>query len=210
MLATRRQGWRGLVGRANGGMIVHLGVIVIAVALVASNSYTRSATLVLPVGETREWAGTRSSCRRSARSRTTGCARSRPTSSSTASDVYAPASTTYLRMGTTVPTPSVRTSATKDVYLTLEGRPQAGDAEATIRVFVKPLILWLWIGGGLMAVGTLLAAFPGRRRRRPTDPVSAPIDLGADDSPPVGRSSWSAPRPSATGTRPTRDAGRSA
>ena len=26
VLATRRQGWRGLVGRANGGMIVHLGV----------------------------------------------------------------------------------------------------------------------------------------------------------------------------------------
>ncbi|HEU4841647.1 MAG TPA: hypothetical protein VFT09_09400, partial [Ilumatobacteraceae bacterium] len=50
---------------------------------------------------------------------------------------------------------------------------------ATIRVFVKPLILWLWIGGGLMAVGTLLAAFPGRRRRRPTDPVSAPIDVGS-------------------------------
>ena len=25
VLATRRQGWRGLVGRANGGMVVHLG-----------------------------------------------------------------------------------------------------------------------------------------------------------------------------------------
>jgi hypothetical protein len=26
-----------------------------------------------------------------------------------------------------------------------------------------------------MAIGTVLAAFPGKRRRRPTDPVSAPI-----------------------------------
>ena len=50
VLATRRQGWRGLVGRANGGMIVHIGVIVIAVALAASNSYTRSATLTLDAG----------------------------------------------------------------------------------------------------------------------------------------------------------------
>ena len=32
-LATRRQGWRGLVGRANGGMVVHIGVVVVAVAL---------------------------------------------------------------------------------------------------------------------------------------------------------------------------------
>ena len=29
-----------------------------------------------------------------------------------------------------------------------------------------------------MAVGTVLAAFPGSRRRRPTDPVSAPIGDG--------------------------------
>src|SRR5690606_12041920 len=38
-LATRRQGWRGLVGRTNGGMIVHLGVLMIGVALAASNSF---------------------------------------------------------------------------------------------------------------------------------------------------------------------------
>ena len=37
------------------------------------------------------------------------------------------------------------------------------------------MILWLWIGGLMMAIGTLLAAFPGTRRRRPTDPVSAPV-----------------------------------
>jgi cytochrome c-type biogenesis protein CcmF len=35
--------------------------------------------------------------------------------------------------------------------------------------------VWLWIGGLLMAFGTLLAAFPGARRRRPVDPVSAPV-----------------------------------
>ena len=33
VLATRRQGWRGLVGRANGGMIVHIGVVFIAVGV---------------------------------------------------------------------------------------------------------------------------------------------------------------------------------
>ena len=55
----------------------------------------------------------------------------------------------------------------------------AGDTSATIRVFVKPMILWLWIGGLIMAIGTLLAAFPGTRRRRAIDPVSAP--LATDD-----------------------------
>ncbi len=56
-IATRRQGWRGLVGRANGGMVVHIGVIIIAVALAASNSFTHSATLTLTQGEVVEWGG---------------------------------------------------------------------------------------------------------------------------------------------------------
>ncbi len=55
-----------------------------------------------------------------------------------------------------------------------------GSEQATIRVFTKPMILWLWIGGAVMAIGTLLAAFPGRRRR-PTDPVSAPIVVDSDE-----------------------------
>ena len=36
------------MGRANGGaMIVHLGVIVVAVVLVASNAYTKSGEIML-------------------------------------------------------------------------------------------------------------------------------------------------------------------
>ena len=61
-----------------------------------------------------------------------------------------------------------------------------GDTTATIKVFIKPMILWLWIGGAIMAVGTLLAAFPGSRRRIAIDPVSAPI---AVDGPPTDDSS---------------------
>ena len=69
----------------------------------------------------------------------------------------------------------MHSSPTKDIYLTLERGAAPGDTTATIRVFIKPLIMWLWIGGAIMAIGTLLAAFPGSRRRRPTDAVSAPI-----------------------------------
>jgi cytochrome c-type biogenesis protein CcmF len=175
VLATRRQGWRGLVGRANGGMIVHLGVIVIAVALVASNSYTREATLVLPVGEERTWGGHTFELQEI---REEVDERVRAVKADVLLDgerVYSPAQTIYLRMGVPVATPSVRTGLTKDVYLTLERGAEPGGEQATIRVFVKPMILWLWIGGGLMALGTLLAAFPTRRHRRPTDPVSAPV-----------------------------------
>jgi cytochrome c-type biogenesis protein CcmF len=180
VLATRRQGWRGLVGRANGGMIVHVGVIMIAVALASSNSFTHSATLSLAEGEVVEWGGHTFELES-----VTERVNSRGSESVLAANVvldgaktYAPAITTYLNIGQSVGTPSVRTGLTKDIYLTLESGAQAGATTATIRAFVKPMILWLWLGGLVMAIGTLLAAFPGSRRRRPTDPVSAPIDVG--------------------------------
>jgi cytochrome c-type biogenesis protein CcmF len=75
-----------------------------------------------------------------------------------------------------VPTPSVRTGLTNDIYLTLgDPAPQNPDDPARISVSIKPMMLWLWVGGLMMAVGTVLSAFPGRRRRQPTDAVSAPV-----------------------------------
>jgi cytochrome c-type biogenesis protein CcmF len=40
---------------------------------------------------------------------------------------------------------------------------------------LNPLIMWLWIGGIVMGLGTVLAMFPGRKRRLATDAASAPI-----------------------------------
>jgi cytochrome c-type biogenesis protein CcmF len=88
---------------------------------------------------------------------------------------YAPAITKYTKIGMNVGTPSVRTGFGSDIYLTLEPPVRQDSNQARIKVFIKPLILWLWIGSGLMAVGTVLAAFPGKRRK-PTDPTSALID----------------------------------
>jgi len=177
VLATRRQGWRGLVGRANGGMFVHLGVILIAVALAASNAYTHSATLVIDRDTDVEWAGHTFRLIDVVNEIDERVDATRADVLIDGEQVYAPAVTTYLAQGMTVGTPSVHTTFGKDLYLTIDGTnpPDVGADEVAIRVFVKPLILWLWIGGALMAVGTVLAAVPPTRQRRPTDPTSAPV-----------------------------------
>jgi cytochrome c-type biogenesis protein CcmF len=187
VLATRRQGWRGLVGRANGGMIVHLGVILIAVALVASNSYTKSSQFTLQLGEPLEWEGHTFELLEVRSEQTDRAEIVRADVRLDGGKAYGPAVTTYLRRGETVPTPSVRTGLGSDVYLTIaENRPPTpGASEVRLEVFIKPLIIWLWVGGALMAIGTVLAAFPGNRRRRPTDPVSAPIPTGIDAGEPT-------------------------
>lgn len=180
VLATRRQGWRGFLGRTNGGMVVHLGVILVAVALAASNSYTSTRNLTLAAGTPVEFSGHTFEfvdviVRTDARSEAT-IARILVDG-----HMLEPAATRYTRQGVTIPTPGVKTSFTHDIYLTLpeNNPPEVGVTEILMRVQVKPLIMWMWIGGLLMAVGTVLAAFPGKRRRNPLDPVSAPVPGGA-------------------------------
>ena len=177
VLATRRQGLRGLVGRANGGMIVHLGVIIIAVALTASNSYTHSQEIKLVKGEPASFSGHTFELvgfKESSDDRSTSIAALVKIDGGKA---YAPAIHKFTKMGTNIGTPSVKSSLKEDLYLTLEPPVKPSEDTARIKVFMKPLIMWLWIGGLMMGVGTVLAAFPGRRRR-PTDPTSAPLPLG--------------------------------
>jgi cytochrome c-type biogenesis protein CcmF len=76
-----------------------------------------------------------------------------------------------------VGTPSVKTGLRYDIYLTLENGSKPSTGLAKVKIFIKPLIVWIWVGGLLCGFGTLLAAFPGKHRRRPTDPVSAPVPL---------------------------------
>lgn len=176
-LATRRQGWRGLVGRANGGMIVHLGVILIAVALGASNSFSKSQELSLVQNVEAQFAGHTFELRDVIEVRDDRSISVKALVLVDGRKIYAPAITKFTRIGMNVGTPSVRTSLTTDIYLTLEPPVRQDANEARIKVFIKPMITWLWIGTALMAVGTALAAFPGRRRK-PTEPTSAPVEVG--------------------------------
>jgi cytochrome c-type biogenesis protein CcmF len=174
VLATRRQGWRGLVGRANGGMVVHIGVILIAVALAASNSYTHSQELLLKQGVVANFDGHTfelTGFKTESDDRSTVVAALIRVDGGKS---YAPAITKYKSIGTNIGTPSVKSTFVKDIYLTIEPPVKMSSQTAKIKVFIKPMVMWLWIGGGLMGVGTLLSAFPGRRRK-PTDATSAPV-----------------------------------
>ena len=177
-LATRRQGWRGFLGRTNGGMIVHLGVIIVAVAIAASGSYVHEVEARYEPGQTRIVGGheiTYLDTREvQERNRTATKVRVRVDGEQT----YEPALSRYPGFGQLIGTPSVKTGITEDVYLTITRLPETPGGAVTLRVIIQPLALWLWVGGGVMAFGTILAAWPGRRRR-PTDPASAPVPTAA-------------------------------
>jgi cytochrome c-type biogenesis protein CcmF len=145
-------------------MVVHLGVILICVALAASNSFTRSQEIDLVTGRVASFAGHTFELIDIVEERDERSTSVRALVSVDGGQAYAPSITKFTRIGMNVGTPSVRTSFTHDVYLTLEPPVRQDSGQARIKVFVKPMILWLWIGTFVMAFGTLLAVLPGRRR----------------------------------------------
>jgi cytochrome c-type biogenesis protein CcmF len=174
VLATRRQGWRGLIGRANGGMIVHLGVVMIAVAFAASSSYVRQAEFTLTQGQSAQFAGHELVYVGQNIKQESAKIVDQVLITIDGTGPWAPSLNKFANGNQTIGTPSVRTTFTDDVVVSVIDIKDGENGSVTIRVTVQPLIMWLWIGGGVMALGTLLAVFPGRRRN-PLDAVSAPV-----------------------------------
>jgi cytochrome c-type biogenesis protein CcmF len=183
VLATRRQGYRGLLGRTNGGMIVHLGVILIAVGLAASNSYTKSAEFDMLKGDKVTFDGHTFVLKDVVDFTTSRSVGIKALVQIDGGKAYSPAISKFTAQGIDIATPSVQTGVAHDIYLTLENGSKPSTGNAKLKIFIKPMIVWLWVGGLLCGIGTLLAAFPGKNRRRPTDPVSAPVPL--DDPAPL-------------------------
>ena len=178
-LAVRRHRWRGLVGRTNGGMVVHLGVVLVAVAFAASQSYVRQAEFDLEAGQPATFAGHEIVYVGSAviahENRTERVAFVRVDDAKT----YGPAIATYPFASQTIGIPSVRSTLRDDVALSVLSFPEEAGADRVIlRVTVQPLVAWLWLGGIVMAAGTGLSLVTARSRRREPD-VAATAEMQA-------------------------------
>lgn len=62
----------------------------------------------------------------------------------------------------------IRSTLRDDLYIILSG---AAGKRAFLHVLLNPLVMWIWIGAGIITVGTLVAALPELRRQRKTPGV---------------------------------------
>lgn len=154
--------------RLYGGLIVHTGIVLIAVALVASSSYSTRREVRLTRGEsatvagfTLTYLGSRTT---ESDQKTTVHARVRVERDGDDLGVYAPAISSFPGQTSGIGTPAVRTGLLRDLYLTLASSPTE-QGRVTVAVQVNPMVVWLWIGGGVVALGTLVALAPSLRRR---------------------------------------------
>ncbi len=185
---TRHVGWwRGLVGRANGGMVVHLGVVLLAVGVIAATSYRHQAELPMHKGQVVTFDGHRFQFE-GLRTVTSPSRTSQEAVVKVDGGEFTPATTSFGSALSVVGTPAIDSGFFDDVYLTFDAVGGLGSASGNqaitnlpkgsvaIGVVVEPLVAWLWAGGLLIGVGGLLALVPGSRRRS-TDPASASADL---------------------------------
>ena len=70
----------------------------------------------------------------------------------------------YFSSGQTMTEASIDSVIFRDLYIAL-GEPLQGDAWA-IRIYIKPFVMWIWIGALFIAMGALLASLDGRFKKK--------------------------------------------
>jgi cytochrome c-type biogenesis protein CcmF len=185
-LGVRRSGLRALAGRSGGGMVSHLGVLVIAVAFAASHAYEHQAQLTLEKGRPASFEG-HTLVLRGVRTVSSPGRTSLVATVDLDGRAYHPAVESFALSSEAVVSPAVRSTPAQDIYLTLASAPSTGSAPAAVGVIVEPLVMWLWTGGFMVVAGALLALVPTARRPSPVSPQEPA------DAPAIGLDSGSAP-----------------
>ena len=188
-LHVRAKGALGLVGRAGGGMIAHLGIVLMAVAFTASSAYAQTARLTLAPGRTAHFDG-HSFVYLGSRT-VNGPGRTSLVATVEVDGVmYHPAIEEFALNDNPVNSPSYHSTLAEDILLTLSSTPNGPHGRISLDVAVKPLVIWLWLGAAVVVGGGALALVPDGRRRRPRGPPP-------DDEAPAARlaNGESAPAP---------------
>ena len=176
--------WRGIVGRSNGGMIAHLGIIIIAVGLTAASSFGQQTLRELRIGETTTFDGHSFALVSVVRFKAPNKAGYEAVVRVDHGGLFRPAFSYFNGDTEDVGTPAIDSSFLEDVYLSpysITPASSSHPATAQMTLIVQPLIVWLWIGGFLTAIGALLAALPRQRGRY--EPEHAPSSVATPKEP---------------------------
>ncbi len=182
MYTTGERPWTALLNlfrrnqRRYGGYIVHLGVVLMALGIIGNSFYQVENQGALQVGETLtigpyvlRYDGL---FERRESNYTAVVARLTAFRDGKEIGVLEPTRNLYDKRPEQPTTEvAVRFGLREDLYVVLAGWEQGGK-QASFKVYINPLMSWLWIGGFVLVFGTLIAWWP--RPRRATKRVRVP------------------------------------
>jgi cytochrome c-type biogenesis protein CcmF len=154
--------------RRSGSMIVHFGVIVIALGVAGASGYRVDQQMRFDYGEPVAFGGYTLTAVDAFREETPG----RMTQGAIVRVAKGGRHITTLRPRINVfggnqqsaPTPDVLYTPWHDLYLSLAGDVRPGQQFVVLRVVQSPLVAWIWLGGLILVLGTVWTLLPGAVR----------------------------------------------
>ncbi len=173
--------------RRFGGYIVHLGMVIIIVAVAASSAFVTQTSGTLRLDQTmtlgpyavtfqglhtgkephREWLGAKLLVKD---------ADGKPLQE------MSPRMNFYERSTDPIGTPAVRTEPHQDLYVSLMAFDEKANT-ASIRMWIFPMVAWIWWSIPLLVLGTVIAVWPSRRAVKRTVTSPAGGEDGAQGGP---------------------------
>jgi len=150
--------------RRYGGFVVHLGVVLVVLGIAGSMTYSIEREATLSVGETLTagpyrvaFEGLHGS-QQPTHYRVEGAFRV----SQNGDDLgrLSPALKFFPTQDSPIGRAVFRSTLKEDLYLILSGFSEVDQNRATLKVLIRPLVLWIWLGGAVMALGTLMTILP--------------------------------------------------
>ena len=149
--------------RRYGGYLVHLSMVIITVGVIGSSLYQTEYQVTLAEGETvtvkdytlkHEGFWVENSPARHRFATPLGVYRG-----GSRIATLVPEKNFHWNVEQWVTEVAIRTSLKEDLYVILAAMTK--DGSASFQILINPLVVWLWIGGGLLLLGTTVALWPG-------------------------------------------------
>ena len=159
--------------RALGGLVVHLAVGLVAIALAADGAGRTEVVASLRTGESAQLWGDRIELvglgRQDRADRSVIVAHLEL--SGQGGERFEPALNWFPMAEQPIATPAIAPGASADLYVVMTAVDLV-DGSATFRIMRRPLVSWIWAAGFVAALGGLLAFWPSRRpsSRKPPRP----------------------------------------
>jgi cytochrome c-type biogenesis protein CcmF len=153
--------------RRYGGLIVHLGVVLIILGIAGSMTYSleKEATLALKqelqIGNYRVLFEGLKGSRQPTHFRVEGAFRVFHNGND--DGILTPALKFFPTQQSPIGRAVHQSSLSEDIYLILSGFSEVDRNQATLKALVRPLVIWMWIGGFVIAFGTLICIWPMKK-----------------------------------------------
>ena len=175
--------------RRYGGYIIHIGVVMAFVGIVASSFFKTEVKKSLKQGESFQVGSYELEFLGLSQNETshleTISARLELLRDGKPIVLMQPAKLFYKRPQQPATSVAIRSTPAADLYVVLAGIDDATGL-TTFQVFLTPLVFWLWAGGLIMALGTVVAMWPNVRERAAIAAavrLPATVDIGAETAP---------------------------